>query len=249
MRGTKIVLQFGIVTIPCKRGPVAKSERVAARRLCPDHMQPISLKSWCEHDHEVEETVSGYDDGNGGWVVVDREALVVEKDGILALTAFVEEFDPAFYEKTEVLGADTGGERSFSILAQALRERGGMAVGECVINKARRMVGVRWSEALDCIVVHHLALARDVRWESAQECSPTDAKDGEVAVAVQLLESLEASADLADARDEYDERIRAQVAAAKKPVTAAKKKPDEMVDLMAALKASVAANKKETVKS
>jgi non-homologous end joining protein Ku len=235
MRGTKLTITFGLVTVPCKKAPLVKSERVSAKRICAEHMAPIRLQSVCsEHDHVVDEPVSAYEDGAGGYTLVDREALAVENDKVLELKAFVDDFDPAFYEKSEILAADRGGENSHSVLAAALRERGGMAVGVMVVNKARRQVGVRWSEALGCVTMHLLALDRDVRWADAEASAPGDVDAKQVALAIQILESLDDVAEL-DAVDEYDERVRAAVGAVEEKLVV------DVPDLMEGLRASVAA--------
>lgn len=238
MRGTKLTVTFGLVSVPCKRGPVSRDTRIRAKRVCPEHMHPIQLRSWCEECDAAVEPVSAYE-VDGAFVEVDRDSLAVENDKVLALTAFVDDFDPAFYEKTEILAADKGGENTHSVLAEALRVRGGMAVGVMTINKARRQVGVRWSDALGCLTLHHLALDKDVRWDDAESAAPGDVPEQQVELAIQILESLADECDL-DARDEYDERIREAIDGASISAVEAKVAASAPADLMDAMRATVA---------
>jgi DNA end-binding protein Ku len=243
MRGTKIVVTFGLVTVPCKRGPLTRDARLKAKRVCSEHMLPIKLQNVCTcgEEHVVEDAIPAYEAPDGSYVFVNREACVVDKDGVLDLTAFVDDFDPAFYEKSELLAPDKGGEKPFAILAGALRERGGMAVGTCVINKARRLVGIRWSDALGCLTIHHLAFDSEVRWDDARDSAPGDADAKQVKVAIQLLESLDATADLTDVVDEYDAALRAVVAEASAGHEAEPAR-EVTVDLVQTLRDSIAGN-------
>lgn len=232
MRGTKLTIQFGLVSIPCKRGPVHKSTRVAAKRCCPECMEPTRQEMHCdEHGHV--EPVSAYHDGER-YVLVDRESLAVENDKVLRLTAFVDGFSPALFEKTELLHADKGAENPHSVLSEALRRRGGAAVGEMTLNKATRQVCVQFDEGLGCLTLSVLALNGDVRWDDVDAGAPGAVDDAQVDVAIQLLESLAETCEL-DAIDEYDERIRACVGKVERKLEAV-----DVPDLMEGLRASVA---------
>ncbi len=137
-RGTKLTVGFGLVNVDVKLAPLTRSDsgRVAGKTLCTVHHSPIHQQSVCDEGGEVcEETVIGYE-VDGGYVVVDRDALGADRSGRLELTAVldVSAIDPLYFEKPYLVWPQAGHEAGFDLLVASLRASGKAAIGETVMN-------------------------------------------------------------------------------------------------------------------
>jgi len=258
-RGTKLTVGFGLVNVDVKLAPLTRSDsgRVAGKTLCSVHHSPIHQQSVCDDCGEVcEETVIGYDVG-GGYVIVDKDMLGADRTGRLELTAVLDvaAIDPLYFEKPYLVWPQAGHEAGFDLLVASLRSSGKAAIGTTVMNKATRAVLLRWSDTAGCLVAHTCTYDERLAWTDVKLVrAAADEREapGEqlLATAGMLLAAIETdSFDFETVTDEYDAELRAAIAAAAAgtPAPARKEEPAQapVVDLMAALQASVAQAKQK----
>jgi DNA end-binding protein Ku len=255
-------LSFGLVSIPVGLAPAtkpaARQSDVSFRLLHRECGTPIKQKRWCPtHDREVtqDEIVRGYEVAKGQFLTVedsDLEALERHDDSrSIEITRFVESesVDPIFFDRTYFLVPDAGGaqRRPYVLLLEAMRQTGTAALGRFVRSGRESLCLVRARG--EALVLETLFLAEDVhsQAEIAEAVESVDVKESELELARQVIDSLAGEFEPSELTSEYrrdlrallEAKVRGEEIAVPEPVAEA-----PVIDLMEALKASVAAAKR-----
>ena len=252
-------ISFGLVNIPVGMAlatkPAARQSDVSFRMLHRECGTPIKNKRWCpEHDREVsnDEIVKGWEVAKGQFVFVedsDLEALETADDSrTIAITRFVEldQVDPIYFDRTYFLApADAVAQRRpYVLLLEAMKETNTAAVGKFVRQGAEHFCLIRPKG--NALALETLFLAEDVRSQAEIEeaVEEIDVKDAELELARQVIGSLAADFDPQELVSDYRRDLKALLEAKlageeiKAPEPVEEKAP--VIDLMEALKASVA---------
>jgi DNA end-binding protein Ku len=253
-------LSFGLVSIPVGLAPAtkpaARQSDVSFRMLHRECGTPIRQKRWCpQHDREVspDEIVKGWEVSKGQFVLVedeDLEALERTDDSrAIEITQFVrlEDVDPIFFDRTYFLvpGQAPAQRRPYALLLQAMRDSGAAALGRFVRSGRESLCLVRARG--DALALETLYLAEDVysQAEIEEALDGIEVKAPELKLAEQVIGSLEADFDAATLVSEYRRDLRALLEAKLSGEEIAMPEPQEaeapVVDLLEALRASVAA--------
>jgi DNA end-binding protein Ku len=252
-------ISFGLVNIPVGMAlatkPAARQSDVSFRMLHRECLTPIKNKRWCpEHDREVsnDEIVKGWEVAKGQFVVVedaDLEALETADDSrTIAITRFVElaEVDPIYFDRTYFLApADAPAQRRpYVLLLEAMKETGMAAVGTFVRQGAEHFCLIRPKG--EALALETLFLAEDVRSQAEVEeaVQEIEVNDAELELARQVIASLVAEFDPEELTSDYRRDLRTMLEAklAGQEITAPEPVEEKapVVDLMEALRASVA---------
>ena len=259
-------LSFGLVSIPVGLAPAtkpaARQSDISFRLLHRECRTPIKQKRWCPtHDREVgpDEIVRGFEVTKGQFLVVedaDLEALERHDDSrSIEITRFVEEesVDPIYFDRTYFLvpGANVAQRRPYVLLLEAMRQTSTAALGRFVRAGRESLCLVRAKD--DALALETLFLAEDVysQAEISEAVGEAEVRDNELELARQVIESLAGDFDPDELRSEYrrdlrallEAKMRGEEIAAPEPVVEA-----PVIDLMEALKASVAAAKQQDEK-
>jgi DNA end-binding protein Ku len=254
-------LSFGLVTIPVGLAPAttpkARASDVTFRTLHRECGTPIKQKRWCPvHDREVpsEELVKGWEVSKGQFVIVEDADLeaIAQRDTSRAIeiSRFVPlaDVDPLYFDRTYFLAPSSAEaqRRPYVLLLDAMKETGMAAIGRMVIRGNENFVLIRPSG--EALVLETLFLAEDVRSQAEidEAVEAIDVQEPELDLARQLIDSLVGEWEPTDLQSEYRQNLRdlleAKLAgeeiAMPEPVAEA-----PVVDLMEALKKSVAASK------
>jgi DNA end-binding protein Ku len=262
-------ISFGLVNIPVGMAlatkPAARQSDVSFRMLHRECGTPIKNKRWCpQHDREVtnDEIVKGWEVAKGQFVIVedaDLEALETADDTrTIAITRFVEldQVDPIFFDRTYFLApADAAAQRRpYVLLLEAMKETNTAAVGRFVRQGAEHFCLIRPKG--NALALETLFLAEDVRSQAEIEeaVGEIDVKDAELELARQVIGSLAADFDEDELVSDYRRDLKALLEAKLAGEEIAAPEPVEeeaapVVDLMAALRASVAEAQKKPAKS
>lgn len=245
-------ISFGLVSIPFKLYTAASSEGVSFNMLhpaCGSRVRQNLRCPVCEVEVQRNETVKGYEYAKDQFVqFTDDEvkALAAERTDTLDLVEFVpaETVDLLHVEKSYYLGPDKGGAKAYGLLARALEESGKVAVGRHWMRGKQNLVLVRPYRG--GLLMHHLYYATEVRdWNEIDKDESSNFRDEEIDLAVHLIEQLSAERFVPEQyKDEYVERVQVAVSqkVAGEAFQAAPATPrPAVIDLMAALKASLAA--------
>jgi DNA end-binding protein Ku len=256
-------LSFGLVSIPVGLAPAtkpaARQSDVSFRLLHRECATPIKQKRWCPtHDREVtqDEIVRGFEVTKGQFLIVedaDLEAIERADDSrAIDITRFVREddVDPIFFDRTYFLvpAAQPAQRRPYVLLLEAMRETQTAAIGRFVRAGRESLCLVRARG--DALALETLFLAEDVHSsaEISEAVEDTSVKKPELELARQVIDSLAGDFDPSELVSEYRRDLRALLEAKMRGeeivVTEEAEEPAPVIDLMEALKASVAAAKK-----
>ena len=254
-------LSFGLVTIPVGLAPAttpkARSSDVSFRTLHRECKTPIKQKRWCPtHEREVpsDELVKGWEVSKGQFVIVeegDLEAIAQhDTSRAIDISRFVplEQVDPLFFDRTYYLAPSSAAaqRRPYVLLLEAMKETGMAAVGRMVIRGNENFCLIRAKG--DALVLETLFLAEDVKSaaEIDEAVADTEVQEGELALAQQLIDGLVGDFEPEDLHSEYRDNLRKLLEAKLDGEEIAVPEPEpeaQVVDLLEALKKSVAATK------
>src|SRR5215831_11780359 len=258
-------LSFGLVNIPVglalATSPKARASDVSFRQLHRECRTPIRQKRWCPvHDREVgpDEIVRGWEVAKGEFVIVedaDLEAIeLAEEARAIEITRFVplDQVDPVYFDRTYYLAPAnaTAQRRPYVLLLEALKDTGMAALGRFVLRGQETFCLIR--PRGDALALETLFLAEDVRSqvEIEEAVGETKVQDAELDLARQVIDSLVADFDPKDLQSVYRRDLRALLEAKLAGQEIAKPEPVEedapVIDLMEALRASVAQASKKT---
>jgi DNA end-binding protein Ku len=257
-------ISFGLVTIPVGLAPAttpsARQSDVQFKMLHRECLNPIKQKRWCPvHDRELgpDEIVRGWEVSKGQFVPVEDEELEAleqrNTSRAIEITRFVkaDDVDPIYFDRTYFLvPADTEVQRRpYALLLQAMREQGVVGIGSFVLAGKEKLAAVRPKG--DALALETLYVAEDVKSQDEidEAVASTPVKKEELKLAEQLISGLlgpfEPEKELtSDYRASLRELLEAKLEGRElaEPAPAATETP--VIDLMEALKKSVAASKK-----
>jgi DNA end-binding protein Ku len=253
----KGVVSFGMVSIPIRLyNATESSAKVSFRQLCPDHRAPITYKRWCaEGDHEVAygEILKGYEVGKDRYVIIDDKDL----DNLPLATAHsidIQEFVPAgdiepglYFKNAYYMEPEELGKKPYQLLRKALEATGRMAVAKIALRDREHLCALHANGA--GMLMNTLNWPDEIRSTEGLKGLEGDVKINpkELEMAKALIESLADSFDPSRYKDEYKEAVmRVVQAKIDGEVIEAPAVPQtaKVMDLMEALRASVAAAKK-----
>ena len=254
-------LSFGLVTIPVGLAPAttpkARASDVTFRTLHRECMTPIKQKRWCPvHDREVpsDELVKGWEVSKGQFVLVEDADLeaIEQRDTSRAIeiSRFVplSDVDPLYFDRTYYLAPSSAEaqRRPYVLLLDAMKETGMAAIGRMVIRGNENLVLIR--PRGDALALETLFLAEDVRSQAEidEATEAIDVKEPELELARQLIDSLVGEWEPEALKSEYRASLREMLEAKLAGEEIAQPEPvaeAPVVDLMEALKKSVAASK------
>lgn len=244
-------ISFGLVTIPVKLYTAASSQNISFHLIhakCGSRIKQQQTCPVCEVVVSRDELVRGYELARNQYVqFTEAELETLEQDASknIDIVEFVPlpEVDPIYFEKTFYLGPDKSGEKPYRLLAQAMARANRVAIAKFVMRGKEHLVLIR--PAQDGLMLHQMYYADEIRNFAEIEKGATPLKDAELNLATRLIDELSVDEFKPEQyRDEYRERVMEQVnqkAEGKEiTTTAAPAGPAEVVDLMEALKASLA---------
>ena len=243
-------ISFGMVSIPVRLYTATESKDVSFRQLDREDRSRVRQLRWnMELDREVpyDQIVRGYEYAKDRYVVLENEdfdRLPLPSKRTISIKAFVqlEEIDPAYHEKAYYLEPDEAGAKPFALLVRALEAKGLVAVAQVAIRNKERLCALRAGE--NRILLETLYYPDEIRTAQLEPLDLAEVSEDELAMAFTLIGMLEKPFAPEEYHDEYREALMAVINAKLEGVElaeAAEPETAKIVDLMAALRASVEA--------
>ncbi|MGH9243633.1 MAG: Ku protein [Acidimicrobiales bacterium] len=250
-------ISFGLVNVPVKLYTAVSRKSVSFNQIDRRSGARIRYKKVSGADGtEVpnDEIVKGYELAGGEYVLIGDDELATldpEATRSVEIEEFVEltEIDPVYYDAAYYLAPDKGAAKSYRLLAEAMEESGKVALARFVMRTKQYLAAIRPKDGI--LVLSTMVYADEVN-EPAEipelaDLEKVEVSERERAMAEQLIESLAASFKPEQYRDTHRDQVLDLIErkAAGEEVVAAPAAPtaEKVVDLMAALEASVAAAK------
>ncbi len=245
-------ISFGLVSIPIKVFPASSSRTVRFSMLHAkdkSRLKQTFVCRACDETVERSDTVKGFEYARDQYVVLDDEELkAIEKQSDRSIE--IEEFvpiakvDPIFFEKSNLLGPDKGGAKAYRLLREAMIEAGKVAIGRFNQRGRQQLVLLRPTD--EGLVMHGLYYADEVRsFDDIELGDDIEVKESELALAHQLIDQLsQTKFEPARYEDDYRRQVLEAVdqkVAGQEIVVAPTAEPrEQIIDLVAALKKSLA---------
>lgn len=250
-------VSFGLVNVPVKLVTATSAKDVRFNQLHDKDNGRINQKRVCAIDGEEVDyahIVKGYDLGGGRYVVVEPEelrGLDPEATRAIDIEEFVDlaEIDPIYFEHSYYLVPDERAERPYALLVEAMDKTGKVALGSFVLRTKQYLAALRPRNGVlvlsTMLYNDEVVGVDDLDVPTAKTTAPSER---ELSMAQQLVESLSTEFDPSKYRDDYRDKVLELIEkkAAGEVITAAPEpsKPAPVVDLMAALEASLEAARK-----
>ncbi len=248
-------ISFGMVAIPVRMYVATESKSVSFRLLCPNDHTPIRNRRWCEvEQREIgwNEVVRGYEVAKDEYVVIDDkdlDDLPLPTAHTIDILEFVPdaEIDAGLYVKgAYYLEPESVGVKPYYLLKQALEEAGKVAIGKVAFRDREHLCRIALhGRGIVLNTLHWPDEIRDMGELSLPE-ENVEIRKQELAMARMLIDNLSADFDPTRYHDEYREAVMEVVNAKvehREVERPAEVEPPKVMDLMAALKASVEASK------
>lgn len=210
----------------------------------------VTLDAETDEELSRRDLVRGYEFEKDRYVLLDEEDFEkakIEASSTLVVDKFVprETILPVYFDTSYYVVPDgDAGLDVFVVLRDAIAKSGHAALSRVVIARRERAVAILpMGKGMVCHTLHEPHDLYDSK--PLFDPIPNTAPDREmVALAGQLIERQEGQFEPADTEDRYEARLRDVIAAKLKgegitPEAPAEKRPDNVIDLMAALKASL----------
>lgn len=258
----KGAVTFGLVNVPVKLYSATEDHDVPLHQVHDADGGRIRYKRVCEIDGEVvpyEHIDRAYDDGERTVVLTKKDLadLPAERDREISVVEFVpsEQIDPIMLDRTYYLEPDSKSTKAYVLLRRTLEETDRTAVVKFALRQRTRLAALRVRD--EVLVLQTLLWADEIR-EAAFPAldEPAKVSEKELTMSAQLVSSFEADFTPEDYEDEYQVQLRklveAKLESGESVDTAATfgeaaegdGEGAEVVDLMEALKRSVAESKK-----
>ena len=251
----KGAVSFGMVAIPVRLYLATESKSVSFRSLCPCHKQPINMKRHCSVSGDIlewKEVLRGFEISKDQFVIIDDEDLdnmPLPSAHTIEIMEFVESEDiPAelYMKQAYYLEPEKVGVKPYYLLKKSLQEMNRVAVGKIALRDREHMATMRPYDK--GMIVNSLHWPDEIRSMEELNLPEDEVKidKREMAMAKMLIENLSEEFDPERYVDEYREAL-LKVARAKAEgheIAVVEPQQPKVMDLMAALKASVEASKK-----
>jgi len=252
----KGTISFGLVTIPVKVYSATEEKDISFRQVHEADGGRIRYRRVCEVDGEevpYSDIGKGYEMPDGRMVILtndDFAVLPLPTAKSIEVLEFIpaEQIDPLYFAKAYYLSADGPGAKPYVLLRDALTKTGQCALVKVAIRTKETLALVR--ERDGALVLQTMLWPDEVR--SSEFAVPDDdveVKKQEVGMAESYIATLKADFDPDRYHSDYREALEAMVEAKVEGLPMPQVEEDdgegaEVVDLVAALRASVDAAKK-----
>ncbi|MEZ5143536.1 MAG: Ku protein [Acidimicrobiales bacterium] len=249
-------ISFGLVNIPVKLYSAVSRKTVHFNQLDARTNSRIKQKRVNpETGEEVpfEQIVKGYELASGAYVVVtDDELAALDPKAVrtIDIDEFVDlaDIDPIFYDSAYYLAPDKAA-KPYALLAKAMQETGKVGIAHFVMRTKQYLAAIRPRDGrlLLSTMVYSDEVNDPVTIPELADLGDIELPEREIAMAEQLISSLATDFEPERFTDTYRdavlELIERKAAGEEVVAPAASMEPEKVVDLMAALEASVAAAK------
>ena len=245
-------ISFGLVSVPIKLYSTSESRAsISFNWLHKKCGSRLKQQYFCPKDEEKvdkDEMVKGYEFTKGQYVTFSPEelkALEEKATNAVDIVAFIPlaAVERIYLDRAYFLGPDKGGDRAYRLLVESLKETGRAALGQYAVRGQQYLALVR--PMGDVLVLEQLHYADELKAAAEVPQGESKIKPAELALAKQLIEQ---SSTEEFHPEEYKDTVRGRVLEAiqqkvdgqditEEPAEAPKAK---IIDLMAALKASLA---------
>src|SRR2546421_6759293 len=243
-------LTFGLISMPVRLFSGARSSGISFNMLHRPDKVRVKQQYICPLEEKVvqrDEIVKGYEFRKDEYIVIEPEEIKKiepQTAKTMEILEFVKqsEVDPVYFESSYYMMPEEAGRRPYALLTKALEESEYVAIAKLPMHNREYSVFLRPREG--GLMLHTMYYEEEVRKVEGFGAPDVELKEAEVKVAHQLIEALATEWDPSKFHDDFQDNLKnliqtklegGKIAEVEKP-----KKLAPVVDLMAALKQSLA---------
>ena len=241
----KGAISFGLVHIPVALHTATQDNDIHFNQLCREDGSRIKYKRVCSHcGKEVagKDIVKGFEFAPGQYITMseeDFEKAKTPKDKTIQILHFAElsSIRPIYYDKTYHAVPEAGGDKAYELLRRAMLDE--QKVAKTVMGQSEKLLCLIPTQK--GILIETLFFADEVK-EMPKEPAHPDLAEAELTMAKTLVNSMVTEFEAEKYHDEYQIRLRQIIEdkiAGKEVVQAPAEKPDNVINIMEALQASL----------
>src|SRR5712671_3485413 len=243
-------IRFSLVTIPIRiYNAVDTEETIRFNQLHKEDNGAVGYEKKCKKCGKTlttEEIVKGYQFEPEQYVIVspdDLAKLKLKSTKVIEIEGFIDakEIHPTLYESPYLAGPDGPvAAKTYSLLSQALKASGKVAVGKVVLRDREEVVAIAPMDG--GLILYKLRNPNEIRkMESVPQIESKEANKDELKLSLSLVESMAASLKDLDLNDRYRDALREMIDAkiSGKEVVSSPEEEKPVVDIMAALRQSI----------
>jgi DNA end-binding protein Ku len=216
-------ITFGLISIPVKLYPAARSARVGLHQLhkvCKTRLRQPLFCPTCNRIVERSEVVKGYEYEDGKYALIDPEEIkkiTPESARAMEILAFVKqsEIDPLFFDSSYFLVPEDQGKKAYHLLLKTMEDKDRVAIAKITMHQREYTVFLRPYD--HGIALHTMYFANEIReapgYGNADQVKLTPQ---EVRLADQLVDNLSEPFNLNKYHDQFETRLRALIEAKQK---------------------------------
>jgi DNA end-binding protein Ku len=245
-------IAFGLVSVPIKLYSASESASGVTfnwlHKQCGSRLKQQYVCAKDGEKVEKDDMVKGYEFAKGQYVLFtpdELKTLEEKSTGAIDIAEFVpaEQVDRLYLDSAYFLGPEKGGERAYKLLAEALKATKRAALGQYASRGKQYLVMVR--PMGNGLVMEQLHYADEIRSISEVEIPEGEVKKAELQLAVQLVEQAASDAFRPETYEDNVkkrmlESIQRKVEGQEITAEPAAAPETQIIDLMEALKASLA---------
>lgn len=246
-------VSFGLVTFPVRLFAAARAEHVQFHMLHSKDLSRVKEVWYCAEENkpiERGEIVKGYEASKGEYIVVDDEELkhiAPATATTMEILQFVREgdVDPIYFESSYYVAPEEATAKPYQLFAQALEQTKYHAIGKLAMHGREHIVLIRARGG--SMVLHTLFYPNELHEANRTIAKSTKLPAKEMELAKSLVQNLAGPfkpSTFHDAYRENVERLIRQKQKGQKISVVAKPKKAPVIDMMEALKRSLAATAK-----
>jgi len=246
-------LTFGLVSFPVKLYSAARSESISFNQLHKADNSRVRQVLYCAAEDKPiprTEIVKGYEYEKDRYVVIEDEEIkkvAPQTAKVMEIQEFVkaDAVDPIYLETSYYMAPDEAGEKPYALLFDALKKSGYMGIAKVTMHNREHVVILR--PGANGVLLHTMYYNHEIRKVDEFRTDLSLVKEKELALAQSLVEALAAEFEPDKYKDSYRENLLQMIESKKEGrevVATPEPRQEKVVDILEALKASLAVAKK-----
>ena len=250
----KSAISVGLLYIPVGLFKATRDISVSFNQLCKDSKERIKYKKYCPScDKEVlsDDIIKGYEFEKGKYVTITEEELEnikTKKDKTIHVEHFakISDIDHIYYEKNYYVVPQAGAEKAFELLRQAMLLKEEVAIAKTFIGTTEQLLVLYPTS--ETIIAKTLFYQEEIQ-DLPKSQAKVQLEESEVEMAKTLIDTMTKNFDISAYYDEYQARLKDAIekkVSGQEIVNVDSSAPDNIIDLMDALKGSIEMKKTGT---
>jgi DNA end-binding protein Ku len=231
----------------------ARSESISFNQLHKADGSRIKQVLYCQTEDKPiprSDIVKGYEYEKDRYVVIEDEEIkkvAPQTAKVMEILEFVksDQVDPIYLETSYYMAPDEAGEKPYALLFDALTKTGYVGVAKIAMHNREHIVILRPGK--NGVLLHTMYYSHEIRKVDEFRTDLSLVKDKELALATSLIEALAGEFEPDKYKDDYRDNLLKMIEAKKaghEVVATPEPQQAKVVDILEALKASLAMAKK-----